>query len=89
MWSGAAERFPRARAALTAGSAGVTLGRMKLARSLMAVVAFLVPSVALACPYASGSMGCGTCDSSLLGYGTWLLLGLGIGLGSVAFERRT
>jgi hypothetical protein len=74
---------------LTAGPAGVTLGGMKLAHSLIAVVAFLAPSVALACPYASGSTGCGACDSSLLGYGMWLVLGLGIGLGSVAFQRRT
>jgi hypothetical protein len=74
---------------LTPRLAGVTLGRMKVALRLIAVIVSLVPSVAFACPYGSGSTGCGACDSSLLGYGTWLLLGLGIGLGSVAFERRT
>ena len=86
MWSGGDEPH---QGALTPGAARVTLGPMKLALPLIAVVVFLAPSVALACPYGSGSVGCGTCDSSLLGYGTWLLLGLGIGLGSVAFERRT
>ncbi|MDP9002440.1 MAG: hypothetical protein M3O46_20300 [Myxococcota bacterium] len=52
-------------------------------------IAWLVPAVAKACPYASGSASsCGSCGSSLFSYGTWLLLGVGVGLASVAFQRR-
>jgi hypothetical protein len=62
---------------------------MKLVVPLVAAVASLVPTVALACPYASNAAGCGACGgSSLLSYGAWLLLGLGIGVTSVSFGRR-
>ncbi|HXN33658.1 MAG TPA: hypothetical protein VN894_17435 [Polyangiaceae bacterium] len=57
---------------------------------LAAAAASFVPSVAWACPYSSGATGCGACgsSSSLLGYGALLLVGLGAGFASIAFERR-
>ncbi len=63
---------------------------MKLALPLLTAFASFVPSVALACPYSSGAAGCGGCGSSisLLGYGAFLLVGLGAGFASVSFERR-
>jgi hypothetical protein len=63
---------------------------MKLALPILAAVAALAPSVALACPYAAemAEGDCGACSASLLGYGASLLLGLGLGFVSVAFERR-
>jgi hypothetical protein len=64
---------------------------MKLRLLFLSTAASFVPAVALACPYSSGQMGgCGACGSSfsLLGYGATLLVGLGIGVASVAFERR-
>lgn len=53
-----------------------------------AAVALFVPAVAHACPYAASTSTCGSCGSSLFSYGTSLLLGVGIGLASVAFQRR-
>ncbi len=66
---------------------------MRIAAPLLAALAALVPAAALACPYASSSASaaadCASCGgSSVLGYGAALLLGLGIGVASIAFERR-
>jgi hypothetical protein len=63
---------------------------MRIAAPVLAALATLAPSIALACPYASRAAGdCAACGgSSVLGYGAAALLGLGIGVASVAFERR-
>jgi hypothetical protein len=62
---------------------------MKLVPRLVATLALFVPSVALACPYASAAAAGGSCGgSSLAGYGASLFIGLGVGFASVLFERR-
>jgi hypothetical protein len=63
---------------------------MKLVPRLVATLALFVPSVALACPYASAAAAAGdSCGgSSLAGYGASLFIGLGVGFASVLFERR-
>ncbi|HEY8039032.1 MAG TPA: hypothetical protein VIF15_04530 [Polyangiaceae bacterium] len=63
---------------------------MKVVASLLAALAALAPAVALACPYAAGtaSSGCGACGTSLFQYGASLVLGLGLGIGSVALQHR-
>jgi hypothetical protein len=63
---------------------------MKPALSLLAALTSLVPSLALACPYASAGDGCASCgasSASLFSYGACLVLGLGMGIVSVALER--
>jgi hypothetical protein len=57
---------------------------------LAGLTSFALPSLALACPYASADGTCGSCgasSASLLSYGACLVLGLGLGIASVAFER--
>jgi hypothetical protein len=63
---------------------------MKLALPFLVAAASFIPSLAMACPYSSRAVESGGCGSStsLLGYGALLLLGLGAGFASVAFERR-
>jgi hypothetical protein len=64
---------------------------MKLALPLLAAAAAsIVPSLASACPYSSGAAGCAASGASfsLLGYGAFLLVGLGAGFASIALERR-
>lgn len=76
---------------LTLRSVGVRLTAMKVALPSLAVaMSSLVSTVAIACPFASstGASDCGACGASLFGYGSWLVLGVGAGLASVAFERR-
>jgi hypothetical protein len=66
---------------------------MKSALPLFAAIASLVsltPSLALGCPYASAAGDCASCSASsasLFSYGAFLVLGLGLGIASVAFER--
>jgi hypothetical protein len=60
---------------------------MKRVVSLLAVLASSVPSLALACPYSSACASCSS-SSSFGEYGAWLVLGLGMGIASVAFERK-
>ena len=61
---------------------------MKFAFWVLATLPFAVPSLAFACPYGSGASGCGGGGSSLVSYAVWLLVGLGAGVTSVAFEKR-
>jgi hypothetical protein len=63
---------------------------MKFALSLAAALGTLAPTVALACPYATGAAAsaCSGCGTSLLQYGASLLLGLGLGVGSVVLQHR-
>lgn len=60
---------------------------MKFVLSILGACLFLAPALAHACPYASGSSGCGE-SGSLMSYAAWLVAGLGIGVTSVAFEKR-
>ncbi|MDP9150020.1 MAG: hypothetical protein M3O36_08790 [Myxococcota bacterium] len=65
----------------------------KVALSLLAAAATSVSAaVVFACPYASSAGArvddCGACSAGLFGYGSWLVLGVGAGIASVAFERR-
>jgi hypothetical protein len=59
--------------------------------TLLVALLSLAPSLALACPYASaGADGCASCgasSTSLFSYGAWLILGIGLGISSVALER--
>lgn len=62
---------------------------MKFVLSILAALPVLAPSLALACPYAASGSACGDCGGgSLMSYGAWLLFGLGVGVTSVAFEKR-
>jgi hypothetical protein len=63
---------------------------MKLVLSAFAALAALSPVAALACPMSRAAGDCASCSgsSSVVGYGAALLLGLGIGVASVAFERK-
>jgi hypothetical protein len=59
---------------------------MRLAIRFAPVVALLVPSVALACPYSSGASACGVHHTSLAGYAAWLIVGVTVGFAT--FRRR-
>jgi hypothetical protein len=74
---------------LTPAPGPVTLTAMKRALQILFAATWLLPGIALACPYASAGSECGACgSSSSLGYGLSLLLGVGAGFASVALERR-
>ncbi len=62
---------------------------MKLvASSVASLLALLAPAAAFACP-ASAAGHCGSCgSSSFAGYGIAVAVGLLVGAGSVAVERR-
>jgi len=61
---------------------------MRIPLQLTVAASLFAPSVALACPYARAA-DCGACGSSLGGYALSLLLGVAVGIGSVALQHRS